>query len=296
MQLPFLLGVLMLAPIPMVYGQENLDQLFSDAESLFLQRKYDDSMTVVKKMLEIDPNHVKANWLAGKINHRQGNYDAALSYYDKALMQEPSNYLIRGDKGNLLVRLGNYDAGEKLLFDSLERFPAQLKTEHIDTLQGIANIYSHRGDYENDLHYRNKVLEIEPDNVEAIIGIGNVYTEGFLEFQKGLEFYDKALKIEPNNINAIIGKGNAYLGLKMYDEALDSYEKALELDPDNRNALNGRSNVVVDMMNDMPRANVEPEFSLKSKDYYLITGFVLGAIIVSAYYLTNRNALTKPRK
>jgi tetratricopeptide (TPR) repeat protein len=76
----------------------------------------------------------------------------------------------------------------------------------------------------------DKVLEFEPDNVEAhrqcclcllIMGRPN----------RALEHAEAALRLDPDEGGTYFCLGEAYMSLQRFDEAVASFKRALELDP-----------------------------------------------------------------
>ncbi len=67
-------------------GDNNPDFLATYADVLAMlneQRIGEDSMRYILKALEIDPNHVKALWLAGTAGFQEGDFQRALRYWER---------------------------------------------------------------------------------------------------------------------------------------------------------------------------------------------------------------------
>ncbi|HYF98477.1 MAG TPA: tetratricopeptide repeat protein [Candidatus Saccharimonadales bacterium] len=87
------------------------------------------------------------------------------------------------------------------------------KNEHVDAIK----------------HY-DRVLEIEPNNVEAWANKGMAL--GHLgKYDEAIDSYDRALEIEPNYALALYNKGSALGNRGKFNEAIDSYDRALEIEP-----------------------------------------------------------------
>lgn len=231
------LGLMLMCIPNLVYGMSSEEKkiVYEYAESFFRQKNYHKSLEFYDKILNEDPQY--ANALGGKaaVFHRQGNHDLALEYYDKAIAINSTNPYFLSDKGNLLLSMGNDKGAEYNLKKSLELFP-----DFADALNGMANVYSYRHNYDKELLYRYSVLITHPDDQEALIGIANVYY-GLKNYDLALKQYDAVLKINAKNVNALIGKGNTYVELREYEKAITHYTKALNIDPNNSNALKGSS-------------------------------------------------------
>ena len=103
--------------------------------------------------------------------------------------------------------------------------------------EGLINIYklaqkmAREGKYKESEEKFNLILKLDPNNVYAFVGLGNLKRK-MKAFQKAVFYYEKALKIESNNKYAIVGLGDAYRGLKKIDNALEIWLNYLSLVPD----------------------------------------------------------------
>lgn len=78
-------------------------------------------------------------------------------------------------------------------------------------------------------HYL-KVIEAEPANTEALVGVATTY--GFQQdFDKAFEYTDAALKVDPKYRDAYVFKGSMFLNLGKTELAKSSYQTAIEQDP-----------------------------------------------------------------
>ena len=91
-------------------------------------------------------------------------------------------------------------------------------------------------DYVNALEYFDIVLEMEPNNLNAVIDKGVTF-QNLEYFTKALQMYDKALLIEPENSDALINKGSILHILKKYTEAVFCYDNVIRHDKKNAMAL-----------------------------------------------------------
>jgi tetratricopeptide (TPR) repeat protein len=60
------------------------------------------------------------------------------------------------------------------------------------------------------------------------------------DFEKAIEYFEKVLEIVPNHVQAILDRGVANLNTTRLDSALLDFERVLQLEPDNPFALNNR--------------------------------------------------------
>lgn len=77
--------------------------------------------------------------------------------------------------------------------------------------------------------YRTMLAE-DPDNVAAVIGLGNAYFDSGT-WREAVRHYEHALKLEPRNADVRTDMGTAFRNMGMPDRALDEYRRALEYEP-----------------------------------------------------------------
>ncbi len=82
----------------------------------------------------------------------------------------------------------------------------------------------------------NSVLEIFPNNIDALISMVNIYLQK--EDVANTEIYiNKALAIDANNKQLYYILGTSYIQLKQNDKAAEALSKAIEIDPEYNEAL-----------------------------------------------------------
>ena len=102
--------------------------------------------------------------------------------------------------------------------------------------------------HEEALHATLKVLEIDPDNADALSNLGSIYNElGNLD--QALSSTLKSLKLKPHNPDALSNLGSIYKDLGNLDQALSSTLKSLELNPDNSTAQMNLGSIYKDLGN-----------------------------------------------
>jgi tetratricopeptide (TPR) repeat protein len=79
--------------------------------------------------------------------------------------------------------------------------------------------------------YEN-VLELEPENYNALNNIGVAYNDLY-KFKKAIEYLSKAIKLEPNNSLAFANRANSYNQLDEFDLSISDANKSIELNQKN---------------------------------------------------------------
>jgi len=64
------------------------------------------------------------------------------------------------------------------------------------------------------------------------------------KYEEAITYYDKVLEIDPKDIDALNNKGDALYDLDRYNEAIQYYDKVLEIDPKDIDALEMKNTVL----------------------------------------------------
>lgn len=75
-----------------------------------------------------------------------------------------------------------------------------------------------------------RILEINPKDLEILIALGNVYYD-ISKWDKAVENYLKALAIDPTNVDVRTDMGTAYKQMGLYDLAEREFKKGIEINP-----------------------------------------------------------------
>ena len=80
-----------------------------------------------------------------------------------------------------------------------------------------------------------KVMELEPDNAEAYLNLGNIY-KNEKKYDDAICCYDKAIKLNPKKADSYYNMGLVFYLKGDLDKAIESYHKAISLNNDFREA------------------------------------------------------------
>ncbi len=132
-----------------------------------------------------------------------------------------AEYLEKGDLGRANVEFQN---------------ALKINEDHIPALLGVADIAERKQDFRNMFGVLQKVVRLDPKNVDAQIKLGKLYLVGSDE-QAALEAADAALALEPQNAGALALKAAVRLRLEDVAGAVELAKQALDQDPTNPEAV-----------------------------------------------------------
>ncbi len=203
-----------------------INSLIDEADNLFKQGKYDEAISSFDKILEIEPGNVAAFASKGDTLALLGKSDQAAIMYGKVIEIE-RDYA---------------DSSGKLYLDKLLELDPQNIAALLKKGESQAIYYDRLND---TMSYFNKVLAIEPDNVNASFDMGEAFFQ-LDKFQEAISWYDKAIEKDPNHPGSLSGKGYALAKLDNFTESDFYFDKALEVAPNNVDVLykKGSSSIV----------------------------------------------------
>jgi len=114
--------------------------------------------------------------------------------------------------------------------------------QDIETLfeEGVNKIQF--GEYEQALTYFDKILELDPENVKALMNKASVLIS-LKKHSDAICYFDKVLEIEPKNVDALYNKATVLSYIKEYDEAFSYFDRVLEIDPENLEVIVAKTNI-----------------------------------------------------
>ena len=163
---------------------------------------------ILERIKNIEDPIEKIDWydsLASFYESRSKIYQAAEALADIAdIVQDKPSYFIAGDKYFLAFQNGVEE--------------------------------NRQGSLEKAIASYQKVLDKNPEDLDAMTSLGVCYVEG-AQFtgeppMKGIGMLRKVLEMDPENINALINLGYFAVKSGQYDRAEERFNQVLQIDPD----------------------------------------------------------------
>lgn len=118
--------------------------------------------------------------------------------------------------------------------------------DHLPAKQMLSFASAQIGDNATGIQYLSEILEAQPDNVDALMGISQLLrNEGRLE--EALGHAEHAAEISGGQGSVLHNYGRILLGMRRHQEALDSFNQVLALNPRFAPALIDRGAVLQEM-------------------------------------------------
>ncbi len=215
-------------------GRSTAVESFHKAASYFKQEGFAlKALALYKKILNIMPNDTVALFSLGELNEakglitdaikfylaaadslsKEGKKEKILEIYSRILSLSPSNVPLRSKVAEIYVRDG-------LLSEASKQY-----------LQ-IAALLLEKGEVDKSIFYYQKVLDLEPVNKQAILGLSELY-ERTGDLNKAIEYMKEAVSLFPDDTDILMRATEIYIVNNMYDNAVEYLQKTLDKEPSN---------------------------------------------------------------
>jgi tetratricopeptide (TPR) repeat protein len=223
-----------------MYASNN-EQLLKTARECFDKQEYKKAQVVLNEIIESDDRNVDALFLLANIFHINGEIGKAIKAFTKVLNLNPEHTDAAISLSVLYNDIGQYEDAKKVFDTANERVKGKnkgsglMEDKHINKKFAskhyeIADLYLSYNRYDEALFEFNKVIGLDPENLEARIKIAKVYAKkGFIA--KAIEELRNLKNEEPSYAPARIALGVIHYGNGNVLEAQAEWEKVLIKDP-----------------------------------------------------------------
>ena len=222
--------------------KEQVDYLFIEANTQYLQEEKEEAISLLKEVLDIDKGHHASMYMISKIYYELGDFTNSAKYAKLALGENTDNYWYH-------FQLSQAYQGLRDL------------TRAIEVQEGIAEKF--------------------PDNKDALYDLAQLYIST-ADYQKSVAIYDALEKLTGMNEDVVYRKHQLYLYLNQPGEALKELDKLISFFPSEPRymqakydvlIMNGQEEEAVGVLKGMLKARPNDAFALLSlADYYQIKG------------------------
>jgi tetratricopeptide (TPR) repeat protein len=126
-----------------------------------------------------------------------------------------------------LAEKGKYDEAKRLIADVIAK-----GTAHSDVYRIYGQILFDQSAFEEALDQFLDALRWNPENVSALIMVGNLYAKHKRDIETAKVFFEQALTLDPDHVTALTNFGSVLAEVGRTRDARRYFERALELQPD----------------------------------------------------------------
>lgn len=107
-------------------------------------------------------------------------------------------------------------------------FINNLQSESADDFFNTANNYAYQADYEMAKKYFEKALEINPNHLNSLLGLGKYYYISDKPI-KSIEYFSKIISIDSNNFFAYTALGVLYYVIDDLNNSMINFNKSIKI-------------------------------------------------------------------
>lgn len=142
---------------------DNKISLYNQATDLAYEGNYNDSLVMLDRALEIDPEFTLAYVSKAGILLVKGDISGALEASETATSLNPNQADAWVCKSSALISLGRYEEG----IDSAKK-ALEIDKNYFEAWINLATAYEKLGDYKEQLKASEEALKIDPENILAL--------------------------------------------------------------------------------------------------------------------------------
>ena len=212
---------------PLISLAMDSDEFMRDAHNYFNNREYNAAVIQLKNAILANPENAQARVLLGKIYLKLDDGLSALKELRRARELGAAREEVLEPLGRaLLWSERNDEILDEISIEDGDSVPLKI---NILLLHGQA--YFAKGQFEKANDQFSRVLEMQADNSEALLGKARIARQNS-DSAGFAEFVEKALSVDPENADAWTLKGELLRESGKYQEAVTAFQKALDIAPD----------------------------------------------------------------
>ncbi|HMC26220.1 MAG TPA: DUF2723 domain-containing protein [Verrucomicrobiae bacterium] len=194
------------------------------AQSFANGRNYRQSAQLLDRICQLTPENVPAQTALASIFVQGGRADLALTKIAEIrrklgskLTTNDQLLLVECEAWSQLIK-NDLPGAEKILAAAQRQYP-----DHSEPYKAMAEIYLNRRDMTNAMATLGKLLDVQPNNVEALINSAGLKIR-MAEYGESISYLDRALQLQPENLYGLLNRGFANLQLGNLEAARRDYE------------------------------------------------------------------------
>jgi len=199
-------------------------QTFASIATAYLDlNDLDLALDYILKAVELDPENPKILNITGQLYSRNEDCENAVKYYQLAVKAEPNNSQAIRSLASVYYECDDLE-GAIITYESAINKEKDTSIK-CDLYFNLGVLYNQSGDLILAEDNFMTVLDLCPDDVEAIVGIAQVF-ENAEKWSKAERFYKNLIEVDPDNPNHYKGMSRVLLRQGEQEEAQYYYEKS----------------------------------------------------------------------
>jgi Flp pilus assembly protein TadD len=207
-----------------------MDEAMALAKKLVAERDWKRALDALRVVESVEENQFDIAYLMGLCHARLGDWDEALLYLEQVVTGDIDSTR-QAQCRMALAYVYTVTGRHKLAEYELERLRGTgIQSVQVFAFLGYTAWAQERVDESISLYA--KALELDPENANALNGMGYILACAGRDGARALTYCRKAVDKKPDNPAYLDSLAWAYYKLGFFDEAKDQIGKALYLSPD----------------------------------------------------------------
>lgn len=218
----------------LLQGNVNEELYYEFAHVCLLINDTDKAEKILKKVVELNPNHAQAHKDLGVLYLSKRLFDYAKDEFETAYRIAPEDFGIVFEYANFLHATTNFAEADKIYAEALKLEPQNRNALTFSALNKLQV-----RDFDNAEEQIHSALKVSEHNCFVLYVAGKVYFAK-QDYERAKEFLVKSYEMEQiKEVENLLGI--CYFELGNYDQANVIFEKLLETNPDNINLMLSRA-------------------------------------------------------
>jgi len=186
------------------------------------------------KAVELDPAFAAAQYALGVAHLALGNRWKAAAQFRASTQLDPTFPEPYKALGDLFL------AAPRRLFDqAVEAYQKalELRPFYADAYVGLGDGRAAKGEVDAAIASYQKALLYNPGNPKVHMSLGRIYYDEKGLYYESVSSYQKAIDLDPQFLEARMGLGEVYEDKGLYQEAIREYRKVVDLNPQHTGGL-----------------------------------------------------------
>lgn len=190
------------------------------------EQNWNRAIAALKNALQYQPNSLKAYSHLAQVYGHLGEKATEINYWYQATNLNPN--LIKSDGyyrlGKFLQAHGELDKAVTCYQRAQERSEEHL----LDVEHHLGEIYLQKGQLDKSLATYQKIIELEPNYVQAYHKLGTIYSKQE-QYEDAIIAFRKAIKLKPDFASAYRDLVKTFMELEKFDEAIATCHAIINL-------------------------------------------------------------------
>ena len=240
---------------------DQADLYFKRAEIFTQKNDQRQALNDVEKAISLDSGKTVYYALLADLSFKTLQIQKSVKSFEKIRELDPKNIEANLKLAEIYLYIKGYP---KCLYYADEALKIDKNKAKAYFLKGFA--FKENGDTSHALSSFQTVVEIEPENYDAYIQLGNI--QAARKNKIALQYYNNALRLSPKSTEALYNRGLMYQNMGDLEKATEDYHTILTIDPAYSDAHYNLGYIALVFSKDYPAAITHFTEAIRANNQY----------------------------